>query len=231
MVYSNQTPGQVKDDMRLGALEKEILRLKIVAQKQSKKLHRLRKVVFFLLLFFAVLFFMLAINGFFKTPNDPVLQEEITAIVGAESDSVANVKPPNALKTNAQNLEDGLCFKIPENGILFSVQIGAYAGIEMAPFKLNLLSLQQYSYEGINQYSVGLFTDHTKAQVFLDLIKQMGFKDAFLISTEHGRRIAINEALEIQTKLKSSQPLPELQPAGELLNQSVVVEKLATHNP
>jgi hypothetical protein len=231
MIYSNQTPGQVKDDMRLGALEKEIQRLKIVSQKQSKKLHRLRKVVFFLLLFFAVLFFMLAINGFFKTPNDFVLQQEIASVVGAESDSITIVKQPTATIVNPQSIEDGIYFKIPEDGILFSVQIGAYAGIEMAPYKLNLLSLQQYSYEGINQYSVGLFTDHTKAQVFLDLIRQMGFKDAFLISTNHGKRIAINEALEIQTLLKSSQTIPELQPAGELLNQSVVVEKLATHNP
>ena len=196
--------------MRLGALEKENQRLKAIAHKQSKKLHRLRKVLFFLLLFFAVLFFMLGINGFFSAPNDSILQQEILTTIAYKSDSDSIKIQSHDPVFIPNEVEDGLFFKVPDDGILFSVQIGAYAGIEMAHFKLNLLSLQQYSYEGLNQYSVGLFADYNEALVFLNLIKQMGFDDGFITSSQHGKRIGVNDALEIKANLKTTQLTPGL---------------------
>lgn len=231
MVYSNQKPEQVREEMRLEALEKENQRLKAIAHKQSKKLHRLRKVLFFMVLFFAVLFFMLGINGFFSAPNNAILHQELQNAIAykVEPDTAIFKLPDTVLITN--EVEDVLYFKIPADGILFSVQIGAYAGIEMGTFKLNLLSLQQYSYEGINQYSVGLFADYNEALAFLNLIKQMGFDDGFIISTQYGKRIGINDALDIKSKIKTSQPPEDLQLTGELLNQSVIKEKFTSHHP
>ena len=221
----------MNEGLRQEALEKELLRLKAINQKQSKKLHRLRKVVFFLLLFFGVLLFMLSINGIIQLPEKRITETK-TAIPANNTFSIDSLhkKTTSSIQIPDQ-FEDGLIFKIPDNGILYSVQIGAYASIEMTPYKLNLLSLQQYSYEGINQFSVGLFTDYLKAQNFLYVIKQMGFTDAFLISTKNGKRITVNDAIDIQKKTTSQPSSPDLQASGELLNQTVIREKFASDNP
>lgn len=229
MDYLKQTPGQVKEELRKEALEKEIQRLKTTTQKQSKKLHRLRKGMFFLLLFFALLLVMLVINGLLKWPADSLLTNEDTkTLIENTEPLVINNQPENHIVI-PDKIEDGLIFKIPGDGILFSVQIGAYAGIEMTPFKMNLFSLQQYSYEGINQYSAGLFDSYDKALDFLSIIKQMGFDDAFIISTHYGKRLSVQEAILIQAAASKDSTCSQL--SGEPLNQSVIEEKLPGYNP
>lgn len=228
MDYYNQTSGAINEELRKEAMEKELLRLKTINQKQSKKLHRLRKVLFFFLLFFIVLFVMLLINGMIKWPEDKTRINKEEKTKPASDTAIIQKKesaPPMVIPTQ---VEDGLIFKIPADGILYSVQIGAYASIEMAPFQVNLLSLRQYSYEGINQFSAGLFQNHDQAQAFLSVIKQMGFTDAFIISTHYGKRISISEALTIQNKTSRNNTS---EAAGELLNESVIEEKFAGHNP
>lgn len=228
MDYYKQTSGAINEELRKEAMEKELLRLKTINQKQSKKLHRLRKVLFFFLLFFIVLFVMLLINGMIKWPEDKISikkEEKTKQTPDTEITQKQESAPPIVIPTQ---VEDGLIFKIPADGILYSVQIGAYASIEMAPFQMNLLSLRQYSYEGINQYSAGLFHNHEQAQSFLSVIKQMGFTDAFIISTHFGKRISISEALAIQSKaLKNNAS----EATGEFLNDAVVEEKFAGYNP
>ncbi len=229
MDYLKQTPGQVKEELRKEALEKEIQRLKITTQKQSKKLHRLRKGMFFLLLFFALLFLMLVINGLLKWPTDSVLTDEDSKSLVENTNPIEISNQPENPIVIPDKIEDGLIFRIPGDGILYSVQIGAYVNIEMTPFEMNLFSLQQYSYEDINQYSAGLFDSYNKAQEFLSIIKQMGFKDAFIISTHYGKRLSIQEAIAIQ--LTSSTDSTYSQLSGEPLNQPVIEEELPGNNP
>lgn len=200
----NQPKGEVT---RINALEKEVARLKILSQKQSVKHNKLKKASIFQLLFFVVLLIMMFAYGIIQWPTRPNSKNLTETHLPALSDT-------SALDTTANHLpiagslpvvqgEDLLSFYVPDDGLIFSVQIGAYTGVDMKPFEVNMFSLRQYSYQTINQFTVGLFQNFQDAEIFRDIIVQMGFHDAFIIATLNGRRLPIQEALAI----KGDQPL------------------------
>lgn len=222
----HQTPDQHKSEVtRIRAYEKEIARLKAVSARQSQKYSRLKKFSFFLLIFFLVLLVMMAFYGLLSWPSggqqtaDPVL-------TAPKADSLT--LPADTTDTSGESHlshlhdEEWLAFPIPENGILFQVQIGAFTGIDLQPFALNMLSLRQYHYENINQFTAGLFVDFESARSFRDLLQQMGFTDAYVTATLHGKRIAAHEA----RKLKAA--APENTPEPEALQSPQATEQQAT---
>ena len=230
MDFNKPATGSSQENLRTEALEKEVQRLKNINQTQSGRLHRLRKLLFFAILFFGVLLVMLYINGLLQWPGHSEHDQALPVVVQTEPVSEPEVPQPREKIVIPANVEDGLIFKIPQDGILYSVQIGAYASIEMSRFELNLLSLQQYTYEGINQYTAGLFNDYEQALEFLRIIQQMGFKDAHIISTRHGKRLSVKDALAVQGRSVSA-PDTTSQPAGDFLDHSVVIEEFAGQNP
>ena len=230
MDYNKTTTGSTQENMRTSALEKEIQRLKIINQNQSRRLHRLRKSLFFSILFFGVLLVMLYINGLLQWPGNAEPGKTLPVVAQTQPYSEPQIKESGKKIDIPENIEDGLIFKIPADGILYSVQIGAYASIEMSRFELNLLSLQQYTYDGINQYTAGLFTDYEQAIAFMTIIKQMGFEDAHIVSTRHGKRIPLQESLAIHGKSVTLSDTAS-QPASNFLDQTIVIEELASQNP
>jgi hypothetical protein len=200
------------DAARAAALEKELMRLKSINRKQSVKYNRLKKIFFFTNIFIIILFVMMFSYRMIHWPES---NTESKAMVGAVQlpEQIENTQndTDSIVVTSLQPevaTEDMISFYVPADGILFSVQIGAYTGVDMSPYSLNLLSIKQYSYQDINQLSVGIFQDYNKAVSFRDLMLQIGFNDSFIIATLNGKRIPVQEALAIKSTASTGQTFP-----------------------
>ncbi len=104
--------------------------------------------------------------------------------------------------------EEGIVFyskedPIPVNpplpdGLIFKVQIGAFRNelpaehfVGLSPMTAELLD------NGITRYSVGIFRDIKDAKVAKNQVNAIGYQDAFIVSFYNGKRIPINEALQM----------------------------------
>ena len=190
-----------KDNTRQNALEREVQRLRELSQKQSGKLGALRRIVYFMLFFFVVLFSILLVKGMLVFPGND------TGTVVVQLDTIVKDKISVVDSGIIDNIEQYVPDTIPvplkeTKGIVYCVQIGAYTGINLDEYKENLVSLQQDSYEGINQLTLGRFVNHDKANEFLAIIRQIGFRDAFIMSFKNGRRVPlkVQETSEMQSE-------------------------------
>ncbi len=207
MTDSDHSPQQTKGELtRTNALEKEVARLRTLSQKQSVKYNKLKKTTSFQFLFFVLLLAMMFAYGIIQWPTKPDVSSNIIEDTPSAKDTTITEPLAEIQK------EDMLTFYVPEDGILFSIQIGAYTGVDMQPFQVNMFSLRQYTYQTINQFTVGIFENYNDAESFRHIIQQMGFTDAFIIATLNGKRWPIKEALAIksqqQTTMEKAKPEP-----------------------
>ena len=84
-------------------------------------------------------------------------------------------------------------------GVVFKVQIGAYAKKDLAKFK-DTKNFDQESSDGVNKFTIGAFRDYWEADTFKKYLREMGVKDAFIVSFKDGQRVDIKEVLEGVTK-------------------------------
>lgn len=187
-----------QNQLRIEALEKELQRLRNVSQNQSSKIGRLRKSNFIQAVFFISLFAILLVKGFIMWPGHaPTTQPEqlSAATLSLKSDSVQPVEQKDTVSSIIYNTHKGALPKKDFDGIIFAVQIGAYTGLDISKYENNLLGLKQDSFEGINQFTLGEFTEFEEAEQFLEIVKQLGMQQAFIMSFKDGRRIHIQSAL------------------------------------
>lgn len=78
-------------------------------------------------------------------------------------------------------------------GIVFKVQIGAYKEIDLANDNTSNFGAEK---EDLNKYTIGVFKDYWEADTFKKYIKEMGIKDAWIVSYRDGQRVDISEVLE-----------------------------------
>jgi len=181
-----------KNNTRQAALEKEVQRLRSLTRKQSERLGNIRRTLYFTVFFFVVLFSLLLIKGMLVLPGKSakpvVVTQHVVTPPEKVYDSLSESKVPPIV------ISDSIPVPITDTkGIIYCVQIGAYTGVDLGEFSDNLVSLQQDTYEGINQFTLGRFTDYNKALDFLAVIQQLGFQDAFIMSFKNGRRVAMKK--------------------------------------
>jgi TolA-binding protein len=83
---------------------------------------------------------------------------------------------------------------IDENvGVVFKVQIGAYKGITLADDNSKSFGSEK---SDLNKYTIGVFKDYWEADTFKKYIREMGVKDAWIVSYRDGERVDIKEVLE-----------------------------------
>lgn len=85
-------------------------------------------------------------------------------------------------------------------GVVFKVQIGAYASKDLAKYGKQAKNFSQESEDGLNKFTVGAFRDYWEADTFKKYLREMGVKDAFIVSYKDGKRVDIKEVLEGVTK-------------------------------
>lgn len=188
---------QWKEDMRREALEKELSRLETKQIRQQKLIQMLRR----LLMIFVIILLASWIGFFLFTNNQDDAYKNSSSLI--EEENLPDMTQNNDSKPtlNKESLKtinpatDTVEFKIPEDGIFFSIQIGAYLGFEMDQFQTNMVSLFQESSADINQFTLGVLGSYAQALEFKELVKQIGFSDAYITAFKNGKRISLQEAL------------------------------------
>ena len=82
------------------------------------------------------------------------------------------------------------------SGVMFTVQIGAFAKKDLKKFTENNPAFQADTKDGLMKYTVGIFRDYWEADTFKKYLREIGVKDAFIASYKDGQRVAIKEVLE-----------------------------------
>lgn len=85
--------------------------------------------------------------------------------------------------------------KLPE-GLIFKVQIGAFRNpIPQDLFKGMTPITGETTPQGFTRYTAGIFVKYPTADKVKNEIRDLGYKDAFVVAFLNGKRIPINEAL------------------------------------
>lgn len=85
-------------------------------------------------------------------------------------------------------------------GVIFRVQIGAYEKKDLGDAAKNAKNFNQQKDGSLNKYSVGAFRDYWEADTFKKYLREMGVKDAFIVSFKDGQPVPIKDVLEGVTK-------------------------------
>jgi len=94
----------------------------------------------------------------------------------------------------ANNAGSGAGGNINENvGVVFKVQIGAYKEIDLSDDNSKSFGSEK---SDLNKYTIGVFKDYWEADTFKKYIREMGVKDAWIVSYRDGQRVDIKEVLE-----------------------------------
>ncbi len=84
-----------------------------------------------------------------------------------------------------------------EVGVVFKVQIGAFTNKDLTKY---LNASDNFSGDtgddGMKKYSLGVFRDYWEADTFKKYLREMGVKDAWIVSYKDGQRVPIKEVLE-----------------------------------
>ncbi|SFC55351.1 hypothetical protein SAMN05421780_106232 [Flexibacter flexilis DSM 6793] len=82
-------------------------------------------------------------------------------------------------------------------GIIFKVQIGSFKNKDLAKYFNNNPNFSgDVDEDGSKKYTLGYFRDYWEADTFKKYLREMGVKDAWIVSYKDGKRVPIKEVLE-----------------------------------
>ncbi|MEQ9302877.1 MAG: Ezrin/radixin/moesin family protein [Marinoscillum sp.] len=105
----------------------------------------------------------------------------------------ANSKPAQPVNVDKGGINESV-------GVVFKVQIGAYNSKDLSKYGAQAKNFSQETENGLNKFTVGAFRDYWEADTFKKYLREMGVKDAFIVSYKDGQRVDIKEVLEGVTK-------------------------------
>ncbi|MEM8893514.1 MAG: Ezrin/radixin/moesin family protein [Bacteroidota bacterium] len=83
------------------------------------------------------------------------------------------------------------------DGVVFKVQIGAYTNKEdLSKYSANSTNFDAESENGVQKFTIGAFRDYWEADTFKKYLREMGVKDAWIVSFKDGSRVPIKDVLE-----------------------------------
>ncbi len=78
-------------------------------------------------------------------------------------------------------------------GIYYEIQIGAFKNFDLEKYQRGLKELHaETTIDGTDKLTLGRFTNLNTAKDFLADVREMGFKDAWIVAKENGVRIAFD---------------------------------------
>ena len=80
-------------------------------------------------------------------------------------------------------------------GVVFKVQIGAFRNKELAKYFDNNGSFDGEVDNSLERYTLGIFTDYWEADKFKKYLREMGVKDAWIVSYKDGTRVPLKDVL------------------------------------
>jgi cell division protein FtsN len=137
-------------------------------------------------------------------------QEQEQEVVQAQEEIVAEqvLKQEQVRESKGFLFEEGIVFYSKEdpipvnpplpNGLIFKVQIGAFRNELPAEHFVGLSPMTAEALDnGITRYSVGIFRELSDAKVAKNKVNEIGYQDAFIVAFYNGKRIPINEAIQM----------------------------------
>jgi hypothetical protein len=82
-------------------------------------------------------------------------------------------------------------------GVIFQVQLGAFAKNTVDPDLATGEALELQEQDGLQKFVVSQFRTYATAAQLRDRLKAMGVKGAFVVAKNNGQRISVPEALEM----------------------------------
>ena len=79
-------------------------------------------------------------------------------------------------------------------GKWYFVQIGAYQKVDLSLYKEGMFNFRQSEMDGLYKYTLGAFQDVDQAVGFLDGVRKLGIRDAFLLAYVNGKKVTIEES-------------------------------------
>lgn len=85
---------------------------------------------------------------------------------------------------------------IDDKGVVFKVQIGAFRNKNLSKYLKASKNFNGEEEGGVRKYTIGIFKDYWEADTFKKYMREMGVKDAFIVSYKDGKRVPIKQVLE-----------------------------------
>lgn len=89
-------------------------------------------------------------------------------------------------------------------GVVFKVQIGAFAKIDLSEFADVTGNFGIENKEGVNKYTIAYFRDYKEAHVFKKYMRAMGIPDAWVVVYEDNIRKNINDFIPKDQSLEEN---------------------------
>jgi DNA repair exonuclease SbcCD ATPase subunit len=82
-------------------------------------------------------------------------------------------------------------------GVVFKVQVGSFRNKDLSRYFDNNPNFSgEIDADGVKKYTLGYFTDYWEADNFKKYLREMGVKDAWVVSYKDGKRVPIKDVLE-----------------------------------
>jgi hypothetical protein len=82
-------------------------------------------------------------------------------------------------------------------GLIYKVQIGAFKNKNLEKYLENHVNFSgDIDDDGTKKYTLGYFNDYWEADNFKKYLREMGVRDAWIVSYKDGRRVSMKDALE-----------------------------------
>lgn len=109
--------------------------------------------------------------------SEPIVQ--IIPTVANVEQPVSNVKQTASTNTQAATM-----------GLVYKVQIGAFRNKNLQVYLNNHKNFSgDEDADGLRKYTLGEFTDYAEAERFMKYLREMGVKDAWIVSYKDGKRL------------------------------------------
>lgn len=157
-----------------------------------------------------------------EPPVQPRTEVEPAAVPSAATSApevlvadVFELRPP------AERREEAIALDAPlPSGIVFKVQIGAFRKpVPQETFSDMTPVMGETVGNGLVRYTAGLFTGFEHAANAKDLVRDRGYRDAFVVAYKDGKRIPLGEAMRME---RAATLLAQQDPARRPESASVV---------
>ncbi len=130
-------------------------------------------------------------------------QEEKIVVDMEKKESTITISRSSTITVDNKEIPGSNSVKITNitelNGLLYTIQIGAYKNPVESSDLLNLDPIyKEQTALGFTRYTTGNYSDYIKALSEKDRIIKLGIKDAFVVAYYNGKRISISEAAKIK---------------------------------
>lgn len=137
-----------------------------------------------------------------ETPERPAVAEEVKLPEKNPADNTNQNRTASEIisaNESVKNIDSGIIYREVKKGIKYQVQILSspkQLNKNSADFK-GLKQIEEYKQNGVFKYLAGSTASYKEAKSNQEKLREMGFKDAFIVAFENGQRIDLSKAISL----------------------------------